>query len=127
MTLRSEALAWLRDNGWNSDELVRVSKLYLSEQSWTSAPAWWFEFPEAFVTSQAHSHINLLCESGGGEPRFRHLRIPVSFINERRSSLGFREQEAKFSLFLSAEPDTLFQELRGTGKVDLAEFEVVAE
>ncbi len=126
MTLRSDALAWLRAIGRASNEPVRVSKLYSPEQSWTGAAAWWFEFPEPLVPSPAHSHVNLLCESEGGEPRFRHLRIPVSFITERRALLGFREQEVKYSLFLSAEPNTLFQEVRGTGKVDFAEFEVEA-
>jgi hypothetical protein len=124
MPIRAEALAWLRANYQAFDESFYTSKLYLAEESRTGAPAWWFEFPETAVTSPTNSHLNLLCHSGGGKPEFRHLRIPISFIAQRRSSLGFREPEGKYSLFLSADLNILFQEVRGSGRIELAGFEV---
>lgn len=129
MTRRSEAIAWLRDKGWNSDERVCVSKLYSADESWTGSPVWWFEFPaaEILTANSAHSHINLICESGSKESKFHHFRIPISFIREKHNCLGFREKEEKYSLYLSAEPDTLFRELRGKGKVEFADFEVLAK
>jgi hypothetical protein len=124
MPLRDEALTWLKSIGRSINEPFRVSKYYPANESWTGTPAWWFEFPEILITNSTHSHLNLLCQSSVGVKEFRHLRIPVSFFTEHRGFLGFREPEKKYSLFLSADPQNIFQEVRGEGKIKLADFEV---
>lgn len=126
MSLRAEALAWLRSRDRSTEELVRVSKLYSSDESWSHAPAWWFEFPEDVILDSPDTHINLLCQAEDAAGAFFHLRVPIRFLLRNHEALGFRAAPSRYSLFLSAERDDRFRELRGPGRVDFSQFQVVA-
>lgn len=119
MTLRSDALAWLRATGRASHEPVRVSKLYSPEQSWTDAPAWWFEFPENLVTSQAHSHVSLLCESEVGSQDFTtyESQFPSLPSGGLRLGLGSRRRNTHSSSLRNQTPS--FMKFGGLGKSTL--------
>lgn len=120
--VRQRARTWLTKTNWNSSEPFYASKLYPPEESWTRGYAWWFEFPRKVVYSRDHAHVNLLCESAGESEEFYCLRLPCRFIQEKHGLLGYRETTEKYSLIISAEKSNAFREMRGAGKVDLAEF-----
>ena len=125
MSIRNEALLWLRAKGVELEGEFRVSKLYTPEKSWTKSYAWWFEFPSGFVETAEDQFLNLLCRDSSEESNFYILKVPLSFIKKNRDRLGFRHTSDKFSFFLSADSSEKFIEKRGTGKIDFSNFEIV--
>ena len=67
----------------------------------------------------------MLCRKANSQSGFNYLRIPVSFLIEKTDELHVRPDNGKMSLFISAEKDNAFTELRGRGKVDFSRFLVV--
>lgn len=114
-TIKPEAKEWFRAHRSQFvGEHLLASRLYPQD-------LWWFEIPERLLDNGG-AHVNLLCQSGYAEPRFHHLRVPVSFIAEKRDDFDFRENIKKFSLYLSAHSGTLFREERGQGGIDFSPF-----
>lgn len=113
MNLRPDGLAWFKKNRGTA-EPVRVSRLYPPAQSPTGKPLWWFEFRESLVAQS--SWINLLSQHPHSPGEFIHLRVPQSHFVGGPDRLGFRPNAQMYSLFLSAEPESLFMELRGPAK-----------
>ena len=120
MNLRKSGLDWFREHHGPGDE-TRVSKFYPTHQSW-KGPVWWFEFPDSAV-SDPTGYINLLCQHRNNPDSFHHLRVPMALFGACKHHLGYREDNKKFSLFLSAERETLFREMRGTGNIEFRGFE----
>lgn len=116
-TIKPEAKKWfgIHRLRFVSEEML-ASRLYPQD-------LWWLEISERLLDNN-DAHINLLCESGCAEPRFHHLRVPVSFIAKNRDDLDFRANKKKFSLYLSANPRTLFREERGQGNIDFSPFKI---
>ena len=122
MTARPEARAWLATRGLHVGDL-RVSKYYVAEESFWHVPGWWFEIPTMAVV-KLETHFDLLGRNPTGDPEFIHFRVPPEFLVANKAGLGFREQEDKFSLFISAEQKDLWREVRGPGGVDFGRFRV---
>lgn len=123
MNARPRGLAWLAERGFSTGaDPVSVSKLYRPKESWTSARAWWFEFPESIVRGAGLRSIHLLCEAETATPGFYHLQVPTRFLEEHKVAVGYRAAEDKYSLFLSAESENRFQEVRGPGLIEFARF-----
>jgi hypothetical protein len=125
MNLRKTGLDWFRANRGPTEEPIRISRLYPPAESWTGRPAWWFEFGPS-VVAKSSGYIHLLCQHGEDPAEFHHLRVPKAVFSDSKIELAFRADRDVFSLFLSAEPDSLFRELRGRGKIAFAQYEVLA-
>jgi hypothetical protein len=124
MNIRKTGLDWLRKNGRATDERVAVSKYYPSVEAWPRTPVWWFEFPTDSATNDRFGFLNLLCQVATNSAEFHHLRVPMGLFLACRHHLGLREEEEKFSLYLSAEHPRLFRELRGGGQIEFGVFRV---
>jgi hypothetical protein len=122
MGTRSRGDEWLQQRGI-TNEPFRVSKYYVSSESWTGKPVWFFEFPETLVSDDSAEYLHLLCEKTSASDEFHHLRVPISIFPACKHHLAFREDTKMFSLWLSAEPETLFREMRGQGSIEFRGFE----
>ena len=122
MSTRQDGLNWLRAKGREPSGHVCVSKYYQAEESRWHSPGWWFEFPSSAVSDNERS-VDLLAQnsSDGG---FIHFRVPNAFLSQRKSHLGFRDEDDRVSLFLSAEAPDLFLELRGDGRIAFGGFQL---
>lgn len=123
-TIKPEAKEWFRAHRREYvGEKMLASRLYPQDE------VWWLGISERLLDNDG-AHVNLLCENGDcAEPRFHHLRVPVSFIAENRDDLDFRADKKKFWLYLSANPHTLFREergqrKRGQRKIDFSPFKI---
>ena len=121
MNIRAKGLAWLEKMGRDSSEDVRISKFYQPNESRTGHPAWWFEFLENVADASPFEPINLLCQTSPTATDFHHLRIPKGLFPACRHHLGRRH--GKSSLFLSAEDELMFREVRGDGRIEFADFQ----
>ena len=123
MTTRQKAKKWLeREGKLIDDPFLKVSKFYVSEQSWWRVDTWWFEFGETLVENSPKEFLHLLCETTPGSDKFYHLKIPFTFLKENKAHLGYRNDNNKYSLALSAESRNMFRELRGNGQIEFAKF-----
>lgn len=120
MNTRHKGLEWLERMGRSSSERVAVSKYYTAEESYTHTPVWWFEFLERYAIEE--EFLNLLCQVAPDSGGFHHLRVPMSYILEHKAQLWFRVDKVSFAPHLSADPSTLFREIRGTGQIAFGHF-----
>ena len=121
--IRSRGFTWLQNRG-KLPLHIRVSRFYPPEASFPHVPAWWCEFPTAEVEEDAWEHISLLCQTAPKGEQFHHLRVPMGLFPACKHHLCVREREGQrlYSLWLSAEPDSLFRELRGSGAIEFRPF-----
>ncbi|MDR4494981.1 MAG: hypothetical protein R3B74_11255 [Nitrospirales bacterium] len=122
MKIRQKAREWLQREGRLLNEPFKVSKFYTREQSWKRVDSWWFEFEEMLVEDSHEEFLNLLCETFQNSDEFYHLKIPLIFLREHKIHLGFRHDNERYSLILSAEDTNKFRELRGDGQIEFANF-----
>jgi hypothetical protein len=120
-TVKADAVNWLTSKGALRNGAVYASKFYVPEKSWTRQSAWWFEIPRSAIEIPGANEIHLLCQVLPGAKDFHHLKVSVQFFREKLQKLVVREN-SKVSLFLSAEPDELFIDQRGKGKVGFRHF-----
>jgi len=120
MNLRNAGLKWFGEHHQHA-EPIRVSRFYPTHR-FSKGSVWWFEFPSADV-SDPNGWLNLLCQRGKNSGSFRHLRVPMGLFAACKHHLGYRESKDMFSLILSAEPRSLFKEMRGSGYIEFRHFE----
>jgi hypothetical protein len=101
------------------DEIKRASRYYPSDESWTHSPAWWHEIPIGKIDNSQKEHMYILCEKAMGG--FHCLHVPITFIFENIDNLYVKDNKI-ISLFLSADPDTEFIDLRGNGRVNFGKW-----
>lgn len=119
MTIRSDALSWLRVHNISGGHLV-ASKRYAPDESWTKEKAWWIQVPASAI--RAGKTIHILCQSQPGTKQFRHLEVPAQFFQEHLDDLA-TIREDKINLFLAADEGVEFEDQRGSGHVSFARFE----
>ena len=101
--------------------VTRRSKYYVADKSWTKRPAWAFEVPLDTVRGGAEV-IVLRYETGPATGQYRELNVPCTFLPDILSGLWIREDRQTLSLFLSADPQDLFIDKRGSGGVSFKQF-----
>lgn len=124
MTLRQDGLRWLQEHYVPPDSSVRVSKYYSEDESWCKKPVWWFEFPKDTAEQGKSKYVHLLCQQVNAPGDFVHLRVPLDWLRANLAELHIRQnsQRPLVSIYVSAEPDSLYGEIRGTGKLDFSQF-----
>jgi len=119
MTIRSEALRWLRAQGVQGGHIV-ASKRYAPDESWTKEKAWWVQVPLSVV--DAGETVHIVCEAQPGARTFRHLKVPGSFFQQHLDDFATIGED-RINLFLAAEPGIEFEDQRGPGRISFARFE----
>jgi len=122
VSIRKPALKWLAAKYGVSDGARCTSKFYCQEESWTKKSAWWIELASSHLTGNHEKDIHFICQKAPRGDVFYYLKIPVDFLLKNESKIDFLPKKSKFSLFLSAEPENLFQDERGIGRVSFKQF-----
>jgi len=115
MGIRPKAIAWLENNHGIDCGLRYTSKLYLPEEAWNKEKEWWFEIPVDILAQKKLKFVHFVCEKKKNTNLFYYLRVPLTYLKANKKELFIRNKKSKkcFSLYFSAQKDTLFQELRG--------------
>jgi hypothetical protein len=121
-TIKAAAIHWLNSKFGATGNAVHASKLYTPEKSRTQQLAWWIEIPLQEIETPKSEGIDLLCEMSSGANKFYYLKVPVVFFKKELSKLCVRKDGRLLSLFLSAEPDEMFVEQRGSGRIGFSRF-----
>jgi hypothetical protein len=116
----SLARQWFLSKYKNDKNKIYTSKFYTPEESWPKTHVWWLQIPTAAIDTQRYEYVNLLCQVGPGKNEYYYLKVPTSFMNEHLKKFDFIGD--KISLYLSANPNTLFVEERGEGKLKFNNF-----
>jgi hypothetical protein len=122
LNTRTKALQWLEQAHGAIDGTVCASKFYIPQKSRTRKSAWWIEVDKLKVAMSPSSMVHFVCEKAPSEEDFHYLRLSGSYLLENQDKLDIRHEKNKFSMFLSAEQENLFQDERGEGKVSFSQF-----
>ena len=119
MSIRNKALAWYNKNHGKIDHPIYTSKYYQTNESWPQKSVWWPQIPIKAINENKVIHI--LCEARPGSSEFYHLKIPSRFLKENLKK--FHSLKGKIvDFYFSTDPDRLFIEERGEGKLDFKIF-----
>jgi hypothetical protein len=120
MAIGSTARKWFASKYGETNNKTYTSKYYLPEESWPRVAVWWMKIPSHALDSSKYDFVNILCQVDPLSKEFYYLKIPVSFINEHKEQ--FHKIGGEIDLYLSAEQQNLFTEIRGQGKLDFSKF-----
>lgn len=122
--IRKEGIAYIKKHfGEITSGDIRVSKCYLPEKSWTKSQVWWLEIP--LKNLKENQDVHLICQKENDKD-FHYLRVPIKelrdYIKREELDVRLRKNDEVISLHLSAQPNNLFQNLRGKGKIDFDKY-----
>ena len=120
MGVRSDALNWFTSKFGETKNKTVTSKYYLAHESWPKVEVWWLQISKKAIDIKQHDFVNLICQTAPLENDFYYFKVPVKFFLDNLEK--FHQSNRKLSLYLSANPETLFVEIRGNGKLDFKEF-----
>jgi hypothetical protein len=116
----SQAQKWFLSKYKNERNKTYTSKYYIPEESWPKTNVWWLQIPMKALDTQRYDYVNLLCQVAPGTNDYHYLKVPTKYLNEHLDK--FHRNKEKISLYLSANPDKLFIEERGIGRLDFGKF-----
>lgn len=120
MGTRREALKWFASKFAMTKNKTFTSKYYLAHESWPKVEVWWLQISSKAIDKEKHDFVNFICQTAPLENDFYYFKVPVKFFLQ---NLGkFHQSKGKLSLYLSANPETLFVEIRGKGRLDFKQF-----
>lgn len=114
-TVRQAAILWLAAKFGITGNAVCASKLHVRES------LWWIDIPQQKFENPKSTAIDLLCEITPGASEFHYLRVPVDFFKKEKSKLDVNAHGV-LRLHLSAEPDKMFVDQRGSGRISFGRF-----
>lgn len=116
MNTRDKGLKYLEDClGKLPTEHITVSKYYFSNESWTQSPIWWFDIPLNRLESP-NEFVHIIClKIGEG---FFYLCVPTEYFT--LNFKNFYSNDKKITLYISAQEDNKFQDLKGPGSMSFS-------
>ncbi len=127
MAIRIKALGWLSTK-YNVIDKTRIltSKYYPPHQlkgKKTILPsnAWWIEIPLIKINALSGCFY-LICQKPDIQDDFYCLKVDVDYIRENMDLLFFKTHNDKVCLWLSADKDNRFVDLKGSKLVDFSRF-----
>jgi len=118
--IRSLAKLWMMKQLGKILTPLHVSKYYVASESYTKQPAWWIQFSEKEIWFKEYEFVHWLLQKEPDATCFYYLKVPTSYLRENASALD--KIKDKFSLFLSAQEDNLFEDENGSGHVSFAQY-----
>jgi hypothetical protein len=125
MAISSIAQKWFASKYGETHNKTYTSKYYLPEESWPKVAVWWMKIPSHALDVSKYDFVNILCQIDPLSNEFYYIKAPVSFINEHKEQ--FHKIAGEIDLYLSAEEQNLFTEIRGEGKLDFSKFLIDAK
>ncbi len=120
MSIRANALKWFLSNYGETKNKIYTSKYYMPEESWPKTRVWWVQIPMNAIDRSLYDNVNIICQVAPNKNAFHYLKIPTAYFHEHLKN--FHRTGEKISIYLSANPDTLFIEERGEGRLDFSRF-----
>jgi hypothetical protein len=118
MSIGPDARRWFLSKYGASKNKTYASKYYLPEESWPKKHVWWVRIPSHALDPKSYEYVNILCQVAPFKNDFHYLLVPVEYLLEHFEK--FHKIAGKMDMYLSAEPDTLFMEIRGVGNLDFS-------
>lgn len=115
-TVKRAAVLWLTSKFGATGNTVKASKLHILQS------LWWIDIPHGNIERPKSADIDLLCEVARGSNKFYYLKVPVTFFVKERPKLWVSKDGKLLRLHLSAEPDKMFVECRGNGRIGFSRF-----
>lgn len=122
MRIATTAKAWFLSNYSSDKNKIYTSRYYTPENSWPKTHVWWLQIPLKAIDKQKYDYVNLICQAAPNENKFYYLKVPTKYLHKHLEK--FHRLKGKISLYLSANPKTLFIEERGNGSLDFSGFVV---
>lgn len=120
MSIGPSARKWFLLKYGSTPYKTYTSRYYSPEISWPKTKVWWLQIPIKSIDAAQYEYVNILCQVTPLENKYHYLKVPVKFLNDNFDK--FHQSFGKISLYLSANPDTLFIEERGKGRLDFSGF-----
>jgi hypothetical protein len=120
MSIGPDARRWFLSNFGETKNKIYTSKYYLPKESWPKKHVWWMKIPAHAIDAANYDHVIILCQAAPLQNEFHYLKVPVGFFHEHFDN--FHKIGGEIDLYLSAEPQNLFREIRGTGNLDFSAF-----
>jgi hypothetical protein len=114
-TVKRAAVLWLAAKFGVTSTVVHASKLYVPES------LWWIDIPQQEFEKPQSAAIDLLCEIAPGANKFYYLKVPVDFFKKEKPKLNVNAH-GLLRLHLSAEPEEMFVDRRGSGRIAFNRF-----
>lgn len=114
-TVRPAAIQWLASKFGDTGNTIKASKLHAQS-------LWWIDIPQKDIEKPKPAAIDLLCEVAPGANKFYYLKVPVEFFKKELPKLWVRKDGKLLRLHLSAEPEEMFVDRRGNGKIGFSGF-----
>lgn len=116
----TEGRKWFRQNFKVDTNKVYTSKYYRPEESWPKTEVWWLQFPLKAIEINKYDYVNFICQVAPGKNDFHYLKVPTQFLQDNLHK--FHRIGEMVDIYLSARPETLFVEIRGSGKLNFSKF-----
>lgn len=120
MSIRAEAINWFSENYGDNKSKLYTSKYYLPEESWSKQEVWWFEIPLKVIQAKDVHFIDLVCQAAPDKNSFHYLKVPLKYMRDHLKN--FHNNNDKISIYLSAVPQKLFVEERGSSNFNFITF-----
>ncbi len=122
MNIRSVACNWFNGKYGKSKAKVYTSRFYSPDISYPKKAVWFLQIPLNAIDLNTYDHVNLICQKKINGKDFHYLKVPAKYFHKHINT--FDRIKSNIAIYLSANPDTLFVEERGTGRLDFSEFVV---
>ena len=112
ISTRKTGLYWLKSHDPSEMDYIHVSKHHPRQK------LWFFTLPTSYlVKATGHKHLKLLCQHESNPKVFHYLKIPFSFIHDRRENFDKRKSGDQFDLHISSKMGNRFSEERSKNSV----------
>jgi uncharacterized protein YkuJ len=111
---------WFKENFKDDGNKICTSKFYKAEESWPKTQVWWLQFSETAIDASKYDYLNFVCQVAPDKNEYHYLKVPVTYLNEHLDKI--HRIGEKIDLYLSANPDSLFVEERGKGRLNFSQF-----
>ncbi len=120
---RKKGLKYLEEVlGYQTSEMVAVSRLYPPEKSWTKREAWWFDLSIEKIKKNKNRYYYLLGAKDASESNFVILKVPYKYFLDNLEKFEIRYR-GRIRLHLAAYRENWLVDERGKGKVPFSKFE----
>lgn len=114
-TVKRAAVHWLDSKFGDTGNIVKASKLHILQS------LWWIDIPKKDIETPQSNEIDLLCQATPKSNKFYYLKVPVEFFKKEKLKLDVNDKGI-LRLHLSAEPEEMFIDRRGVGKIGFSSF-----
>ncbi len=81
---------------------------------------WWLQFPLKAIDITKYDYVNFICQVAPDKNDFHYLKVPTKFLQGHLDK--FHRIGEMVDIYLSARPENLFVEIRGSERLDFSNY-----